>query len=115
MSWPAWRVAVNDDPDPRHSGDSFRYDCQRFRTALTVSGNRWEEKNETQGIVALAIAAGTIVASLGVIATPQAAKPHGESEHQTAEVLNCSVGAVKALTKRAMEQLRANVGSEARS
>lgn len=37
------------------------------------------------------------------------------SEHQTAEILNCSVGAVKALTNRAMEQLRANVGSEARS
>lgn len=37
------------------------------------------------------------------------------SEHQTAEVLKCSVGAVKALTNRAMEQLRANVGSEARS
>jgi len=35
------------------------------------------------------------------------------SEHQTAEILNCSVGAVKALTNRAMEQLRANVGSEA--
>jgi RNA polymerase sigma-70 factor (sigma-E family) len=37
------------------------------------------------------------------------------SEHQTADVLGCSVGAVKALTSRAMEQLRANVGSEARS
>jgi RNA polymerase sigma-70 factor (sigma-E family) len=37
------------------------------------------------------------------------------SEHQTAEILNCSVGAVKALTNRAMEQLRENVGSEARS
>jgi RNA polymerase sigma-70 factor (sigma-E family) len=37
------------------------------------------------------------------------------SEHQTAEILNCSVGAAKALTNRAMEQLRANVGSEARS
>jgi len=37
------------------------------------------------------------------------------SEQQTAEILNCSVGAVKALTNRAMEQLRANVGSEARS
>jgi RNA polymerase sigma-70 factor (sigma-E family) len=37
------------------------------------------------------------------------------SEHQTAEILNCSVGAVKALTSRAMERLRANVGSEARS
>ena len=37
------------------------------------------------------------------------------SEHQAAEILNCSVGAVKALTNRAMEQLRANVGSEARS
>ena len=37
------------------------------------------------------------------------------SEHQTADVLGCSVGAVKALTNRAMEQLRANVGSEARS
>jgi hypothetical protein len=35
-----------------------------------VSGNRWEENNETQGIVALAIAAGTIVASLGVVAIP---------------------------------------------
>jgi hypothetical protein len=44
-----------------------------------VSGNRWEENNETQAIVALAIAAGTIVASPGVIATPQAAMPHGES------------------------------------
>lgn len=79
MSWPAWRVAWDDDPDPRHSGDSFRYDCQWFRTALTVSGNRWEENNEMRGIVALAIAAGTIVASQGVIATPQAATPHGES------------------------------------
>ena len=37
------------------------------------------------------------------------------SEQQTAEILNCSVGAVKALTSRAMEQLRANVGSEAQS
>jgi DNA-directed RNA polymerase specialized sigma24 family protein len=37
------------------------------------------------------------------------------SEHRTAEVLNCSVGAVKALKKRAMEQLRADVGSEVRS
>ncbi len=37
------------------------------------------------------------------------------SEHQTAGILNCSVGAVKALTNRAMEQLRANVGREARS
>ena len=37
------------------------------------------------------------------------------SEHQAADVLGCSVGAVKALTNRAMEQLRANVGSEARS
>jgi RNA polymerase sigma-70 factor (sigma-E family) len=37
------------------------------------------------------------------------------SELQTAELLNCSVGAVKALTNRAMEQLRANVRSEARS
>jgi RNA polymerase sigma-70 factor (sigma-E family) len=37
------------------------------------------------------------------------------SEHQTSEILGCSVGAVKALTNRAMEQLRANVGSEARS
>ena len=37
------------------------------------------------------------------------------SEHQTAEVLNCSVGAVKALTNRAMEQLRETFGSEARS
>ena len=36
------------------------------------------------------------------------------SEHQAAEVLGCSVGAVKALTNRAMEQLRARVGSEAR-
>lgn len=37
------------------------------------------------------------------------------SEYQVAEVLGCSVGAVKALTNRAMEQLRANVGSEARA
>jgi RNA polymerase sigma-70 factor (sigma-E family) len=37
------------------------------------------------------------------------------SEQQTADLLNCSVGAVKALTTRAMEQLRANVGSEVRS
>jgi RNA polymerase sigma-70 factor (sigma-E family) len=37
------------------------------------------------------------------------------SEQQTADLLGCSVGAVKALTNRAMEQLRANVGSEARS
>lgn len=37
------------------------------------------------------------------------------SEHQAADVLGCSVGALKALTRRAMEQLRANVGSEARS
>jgi RNA polymerase sigma-70 factor (sigma-E family) len=37
------------------------------------------------------------------------------SEQQAAEVLGCSVGALKALTSRAMEQLRANVGSEARS
>lgn len=37
------------------------------------------------------------------------------SEHQAAEVLGCSVGAVKALTSRAMEQLRARVGSEALS
>ncbi len=37
------------------------------------------------------------------------------SEHQAAVVLGCSVGALKALTSRAMEQLRANVGSEARS
>jgi RNA polymerase sigma-70 factor (sigma-E family) len=37
------------------------------------------------------------------------------SEQQTAEILNCSVGAVKGLTNRAMERLRANVGSEARS
>lgn len=37
------------------------------------------------------------------------------SEHQAADVLGCSVGAVKALTNRGMEQLRANVGSEARS
>lgn len=37
------------------------------------------------------------------------------SEQQAAEVLNCSVGAVKALTSRAMEQLRANAGSEART
>lgn len=36
------------------------------------------------------------------------------SEQQAAEVLECSVGALKALTNRAMEQLRANVGSEAR-
>ena len=36
------------------------------------------------------------------------------SEQQTADLLGCSVGAVKALTNRAMEQLRANVGSEAR-
>lgn len=35
------------------------------------------------------------------------------SEHQAADVLGCSVGALKALTNRAMEQLRANVGSEA--
>jgi RNA polymerase sigma-70 factor (sigma-E family) len=35
------------------------------------------------------------------------------SEHQAADVLGCSVGAVKALTSRAMEQLRARVGSEA--
>jgi hypothetical protein len=40
-----------------------------------VSGNRWEENNETQGIVALAIAAGAIVASLGVIATPRRLRP----------------------------------------
>jgi len=37
------------------------------------------------------------------------------SEQQSAELLGCSVGALKALTNRAMEQLRANVGSEARS
>ena len=37
------------------------------------------------------------------------------SENQTAEILGCSVGAVKALTNRGMEQLRARVGSEARS
>ena len=37
------------------------------------------------------------------------------SERQATEILRCSVGAVKALTNRAMEQLRANVGSEARS
>jgi RNA polymerase sigma-70 factor (sigma-E family) len=37
------------------------------------------------------------------------------SERETAEILNCSVGAAKALTNRAMEQLRANVGGEARS
>jgi RNA polymerase sigma-70 factor (sigma-E family) len=37
------------------------------------------------------------------------------SEQQAAEVLGCSVGALKALTNRAMEQLRANVGSEALS
>jgi RNA polymerase sigma-70 factor (sigma-E family) len=37
------------------------------------------------------------------------------SEHQAAEVLGCSVGALKALTNRAMEQLRAKVGNEARS
>ena len=35
------------------------------------------------------------------------------SEHQAADVLGCSVGALKALTNRAMEQLRARVGSEA--
>lgn len=35
------------------------------------------------------------------------------SEQQTADLLGCSVGAVKALTNRAMEQLRATVGSEA--
>ena len=35
------------------------------------------------------------------------------SEQQAAEVLDCSVGALKALTSRAMEQLRARVGSEA--
>jgi RNA polymerase sigma-70 factor (sigma-E family) len=35
------------------------------------------------------------------------------SEHEAADVLGCSVGAVKALTSRAMEQLRARVGSEA--
>ena len=37
------------------------------------------------------------------------------SERQAADLLGCSVGALKALTNRAMEQLRANVGSEARS
>jgi RNA polymerase sigma-70 factor (sigma-E family) len=37
------------------------------------------------------------------------------SEQETADVLGCSVGAVKALTNRAMEQLRARVGSEGRS
>jgi RNA polymerase sigma-70 factor (sigma-E family) len=37
------------------------------------------------------------------------------SEHQAADVLGCSVGALKALTSRALEQLRANVGSEERS
>ena len=37
------------------------------------------------------------------------------SEQQTAEILNCSLGAAKALTNRAMEQLRANFGSEAQS
>ena len=37
------------------------------------------------------------------------------SEHQAADVLGCSVGAVKALTNRAMEQLRARLGSEALS
>lgn len=37
------------------------------------------------------------------------------SEQQAAEVLGCSVGALKALTIRAMEQLRARVGSEALS
>lgn len=37
------------------------------------------------------------------------------SEIQTADILGCSVGAAKALTNRAMEQLRARVGSEARS
>lgn len=35
------------------------------------------------------------------------------SEHQAADVLGCSVGALKALTNRAMEQLRAKMGSEA--
>jgi RNA polymerase sigma-70 factor (sigma-E family) len=37
------------------------------------------------------------------------------SEQQAADVLGCSVGAVKALTNRAMEQLRVRMGSEARS
>lgn len=37
------------------------------------------------------------------------------SEQQTADLLGCSVGAVKALTSRAMDQLRAKVGSEVRS
>lgn len=37
------------------------------------------------------------------------------SEYQAADVLGCSVGAVKALTNRAMEQLRTRVGSEALS
>jgi RNA polymerase sigma-70 factor (sigma-E family) len=37
------------------------------------------------------------------------------SEQQAADLLGCSVGALKALTNRAMEQLRATVGSEART
>jgi RNA polymerase sigma-70 factor (sigma-E family) len=37
------------------------------------------------------------------------------SEHQAADLMGCSVGALKALTSRAMEHLRANVGSEARA
>ena len=37
------------------------------------------------------------------------------SEQQAAELLGCSVGALKALTNRGMEQLRAHVGSEAGS
>ena len=37
------------------------------------------------------------------------------SEHETADILGCSVGAAKALTNRAMEQLRARMGSEALS
>jgi RNA polymerase sigma-70 factor (sigma-E family) len=37
------------------------------------------------------------------------------SERDAAEVLDCSVGALKALTNRAMVNLRDNVGSEARS
>lgn len=33
------------------------------------------------------------------------------SEHQTAELLDCSPGAARALVARAMETLRANVGA----
>jgi RNA polymerase sigma-70 factor (sigma-E family) len=36
------------------------------------------------------------------------------SERQAAEALDCSLGALKALTNRAMEQLRSRLGSEAR-